>query len=1124
MKGNMYGDYILELVDTMMQNLGTDQNHLYFIKHYNTLDLEKAYIRAISMSRTQAHFLFHNFESTDMLVACEPFVDWIKQLYREFEEDSMEEFFEANRVYSLHRSVFRSFFEDGRCRRKEPVLIGEIEFEQKRFEDEIVRMLQYFSRKKPLMFILNRIHAAGNSTLRILSRLMEDSQSCQIGIIATYNESVPDLEYSRDMWQAFQTRLIEDDCIIDWTLDSMIQDTDSNLGFNFDGKKLEEYETKLNNMLYFLTLDQAEYYLDILYHKFEVEKVLVTPEYKFRFLSLAAQTVLYRQKYSEALLYCEGMKNILYDSCRIEWEYQYNLLEAYIYMYYFKMEKALSYVKKCEPLCDKLQDDFLRFQMDMLHYMIRFEGWRNIWSLTEDKAIDSMLLERAKKYGFYNHLAHIYIYSFDNNVDKYTQLDKIEEKLSGFNRGIELGKQIGNEQLLIEAYKKNIMIASTNGNFDVADFFYEKIYEVVKDTDNLVEQANICNGWGYNCCTAEKYEEANRYYNQALEIFSNMQDLVAVSETLYNMAVNAFMAENYEISDSYLAVCLRIVSSIKSNSVPVCNITKIFGLRAYCNYELGKIYNTKLYVQKMEQYLGHTITWEEEGVSEIHLWDDDMFLYYTINGLLLEYEGNLKDARSCMEKAQKYLERSRGSAFMNLPLYAVANAKVCRHLDMPESAEHFLREAIRFCEARGYHQKKSRLTADLEGKEWVKPKYHLPLVGNSLENISEMAFHQGMNMRFRQQQREIDFLGIWQKYMNNNKDSMQMVINDALSALKSNFRLDALTFIRIEDELPVVYFDDSPYDMNQEKIEYMIRYFTKNRREFVVTRLDKGYVEQKELIRCLFGISPVNTLLAVPIFVNEQLNSIFIATVDLGTDWNYKVKKYEFDSEELSILRLLFRQLLEAMERKEARDQLNSINNELQFVNNRLKELAIKDTLTGLYNRQGFSEELEIQMSRAKKADRTLEVSFLYADLDNFKFYNDTFGHDIGDFLLKKYADLIKGICEARGYAVRYGGDEFILVLYTKNHDELEEAAQNIYTALGHEQGYEEQIAEKLGKTVKIPRDKYLSCSIGISTAVLSAEEMTKEKIEETLKEADEMMYFVKKTTKHRYVFYGQEA
>lgn len=78
--------------------------------------------------------------------------------------------------------------------------------------------------------------------------------------------------------------------------------------------------------------------------------------------------------------------------------------------------------------------------------------------------------------------------------------------------------------------------------------------------------------------------------------------------------------------------------------------------------------------------------------------------------------------------------------------------------------------------------------------------------------------------------------------------------------------------------------------------------------------------------------------------------------------------------------------------------------------------------------------------------------------------------------------------------------------------------------ALCHEQGYVDQIAAKLGKQVEIPREKHLSCSIGISTAVLSVEEMTREKIEETLKRADEMMYFVKKTTKHRYAFYGQEA
>lgn len=1123
MAGTVYDDYIPSLVDSMMNNLGTNQNHLLFIKHYNTFDLERAYIRALSMSRSEACFMFHEFDITDMLAAYEPFVDWIKQLYRDFGETSMEEFFDANKVYFLHRPIFRSYFEEGRCSRKESVLIGEIEFEQKRFVDEIVRMLQYFSRKKPLMMILNRIHAAGSSTIRVLSQLVADPESSQIGIIATYNESAPDLEYSRSIWQSFQDYLVEHDSIIDWTLDSMILHMDINPGFDFDGKKMEEYDTKLNNMICFLTLDQAEYYQDILYHKFEVEEVHISTESKFRFLSLYAKTVLYRQKYSEALLYCEGLRNILYESHRTEWEYYYNLLKAEIYMYSFKTEKATSYIKKCEPLCEKLKDDFLQFQMEMLAYMIQYEGWRNIWSLSEKEDVSPELLEQAEKYGYYNHLAHIYVYGFDNEAEKYEHADHIDERLPIFNKGIALGEKIGNDQFLMEAYRKNITISSTNGFFDVTDRFYEKYLALAKSTGNVTEEANTGNGRGYNCCTSGRYEEANQYYNRSLAIFSRLQNMEAISETLYNMAINAFLAEEYAIADNYLAVCLRIVSYIKCNSVPVCNISKIFGMRAYCNYEMGTIYNTKLHAQKMEQYLGHVIVWEEAGKSEIHLWDDDMFLYYIIHGLLLEHEGQLKEAVGCMEKAKKHLERSKGSEFMNRPIYALAYAGICRKMDMPERAAYFLKEAIRYCENRGYEHKKARLVAELEGTEWVKPHYELPLEGDSLEHIVEMAYHQGMSRRFNQQQRKIDFLGIWQKYVNNEDDSLQIVINDALTALKSNFGLDALTFVRMEDETPVVHYDDSPYDIDQEKVEYMIRYFTKNRREFAVTRLDKGYAEQKELIRNLFGVTPVNTLIAVPLFNNEKLNSIFVATVDLGTDWNYKAKKYEFDSEELAILKLLFRQLLDAMERREARDQINSINNELQFVNNRLKDLAIKDTLTGLYNRQGFNEELEIQMNRAKKSNRSMEVSFLYADLDNFKYYNDTFGHDTGDFLLQQYANIIKGICEARGYAVRYGGDEFILVLYTDDHEEVEMAAKSIYTALDHEKGFAEQIAKNLGRPVDIPREKYLSCSIGISTTVLAVEDMTKEKIEETLKKADEMMYFVKKTTKHRYVFYGEE-
>lgn len=52
----------------------------------------------------------------------------------------------------------------------------------------------------------------------------------------------------------------------------------------------------------------------------------------------------------------------------------------------------------------------------------------------------------------------------------------------------------------------------------------------------------------------------------------------------------------------------------------------------------------------------------------------------------------------------------------------------------------------------------------------------------------------------------------------------------------------------------------------------------------------------------------------------------------------------------------------------------------------------------------------------------------MFIDLDNFKHYNDTYGHDVGDLVLKEMADIFSGLCEKQGFVCRYGGDEYIIV------------------------------------------------------------------------------------------------
>jgi diguanylate cyclase (GGDEF)-like protein len=299
-----------------------------------------------------------------------------------------------------------------------------------------------------------------------------------------------------------------------------------------------------------------------------------------------------------------------------------------------------------------------------------------------------------------------------------------------------------------------------------------------------------------------------------------------------------------------------------------------------------------------------------------------------------------------------------------------------------------------------------------------------------------------------------------------------------------------------------------------------MEYFENHRNAFCTTRLDKEYVDHKPLIDEVFGVNTINTWMFAPIYEDEQMQGLFIVCTAMCSDWNHRIKRNAFVDSDVGIMLLMFRQLMDAIERMENRERIEKINNELHIANERLQNLAVRDMLTGLYNRQGFAEELESLIHMVEVEKKRAEMSILYSDLDNFKPYNDEFGHDIGDLVLTEYAKLLKEVCEPDGYVVRYGGDEFLVIIPSVDREVVEGAAKKIFEILREERGFTDKVSKKLGRTVDIPEEKYLSCSIGISCVVLNPEDSARDKISDNIKRADEMMYYIKKTVKHRYVFY----
>lgn len=146
----------------------------------------------------------------------------------------------------------------------------------------------------------------------------------------------------------------------------------------------------------------------------------------------------------------------------------------------------------------------------------------------------------------------------------------------------------------------------------------------------------------------------------------------------------------------------------------------------------------------------------------------------------------------------------------------------------------------------------------------------------------------------------------------------------------------------------------------------------------------------------------------------------------------------------------------------------------------KLRYLAEHDSLTGLYNRQYFTEELTRLVQRAQRMD-CAPFALLYIDLDNFKLVNDTISHQAGDQVLIEITRLLSSHTRRTDLLARLGGDEFVVLLYGSNKKQAQQAAENFRVLLS------DYVFRHQGRVLDI------GCSIGMAVYdqnIISHEEL----------------------------------
>ena len=161
----------------------------------------------------------------------------------------------------------------------------------------------------------------------------------------------------------------------------------------------------------------------------------------------------------------------------------------------------------------------------------------------------------------------------------------------------------------------------------------------------------------------------------------------------------------------------------------------------------------------------------------------------------------------------------------------------------------------------------------------------------------------------------------------------------------------------------------------------------------------------------------------------------------------------------------------------------------------RMRQLSVRDALTGLFNRRGLQEEYEKTWLLSRRYGFPTGVAVI--DVDNFKTLNDTYGHPVGDQILMEFAELVKRVARSTDIIGRYGGDEMVVI--------LPQAGDADVLAFG------ERLVSAVRKRVFLEHSKGLKLTTSIGVASNSSQLSTNVSSLELLSQADQALYHAKK-------------
>lgn len=1016
-----------------------------------------------------------------------PFIQWIRQRLSGHKPDRIDEILELAGVYSQQKSIFQSYIQEGHASRFEELIPDELEYERGRMIDSLWKLFNELFGNMPLIVVLENLEMGTYSAVEFLNTIITRSSKNPVLFILSGNIVVKLNEGDRRNTILETIQEIEMNSItVDFgprVRSQMIHHTYEDLGRYPD----EEILTA-RDCFHFLALQDCRDLAQALYNN----RITTPGSMPFDSEALLLETLgdvsYYLGDFDSALVHYHALLNLA--------QKQNDLAESAVsyrkigltYSRKDNIESAEKNAWQSLKIAQKLEDRRLIFYAFFLIYLIEDKGRKQ--SIAQWRESNVELVRLGRELNYENMLSFL----FTNPYGVYSQYQNEEETYH--NLGIEIASRNGNEFRLATAYQTMGLVYAVKGDYTKVFHYYNLSEKLKKKLANPLELSYIYNGMGFYYYMTGDYDNAQDNFQKALKLLRKVREYHEIGMTFFNLAATYFLAFHHEGAILYLEKLLQLLTIMNIQNLSYHSLFGIYCLLGVCycktgNYSKAYEYSTRIRVNRLSPY---------------PLKNEEYFLYCLLNALLNRNEGNQKAAGLYYNGCRHFLNKTNDVIKYLGPRFKFEYAEFLKETGDSQKAGECWKIGYEKALEMGHSSYQQIFRALMSERRLELPLVNVRRLGEgSFEWIMETARMEISLMKLHRKMNEIHFLNTFQT-LATRRQGRDELIRQALDLIHNSFLIDNIYFYSWNSGVwNSVYQRVSKAP--EKDVMPLVRFFATDTRERFLENVSE-FQDIAEIAR------PFYSLISLPLVIGEKRIGLILCAV---------VERHPgLTVDDAQVLSIASKQLGVAMEKVEQEEEIIEKNQELYQVNLKLQLAATTDMLTQLYNRAALHRKLEEERNRIIRYENKGGHAFsvLFIDMDNFKFYNDTYGHKVGDLILREFGQLLKNQSRDVDFTSRYGGDEFVLLLPETGRDGAIRMAERIFDSLRDRRGFIPEMEKYLGYPLQVPVGKQLSCSIGIA----EYNSTENPELEALIQKADIALYEAKRRGKKRYWVYGDSV